>query len=470
MLDYNLLLAVLGGVVVLLFLILRLKFQAFIALLISCIVVGLIAGMPVNEIISSIQSGMGGTLGFVATVVGLGALFGAMLEYSGGAKRLATTLIKTSGEEKAPWAVMIAGFLIAIPVFFDVAFIILAPVIYSLQKRTGKSLIMYAIPLLAGLAITHSFIPPTPGPIAVAQILNADLGWVILFGFITGVPTAIIAGPLLAKRLSKTMFIKAPKNIDSAEMEEKEGFMEPPSAKLIIAIIAVPIVLILLNTVLSTMYNSMNSIDSEQCRSIATFFETHTSIDSVVAVLPIFGHPFSALILANIIAWYLLGVRRKVSFDTLQRISTKALLPAGVIILLTGAGGAFKAILVDTGAGDMIASSLNSEYFPPVIFGFIVAAIVRVLQGSATVAMITAASLTSPLLLDADFSAPQLAVLVIAIASGATIFSHVNDSGFWLVKQYLGLTEKETFKSWTVMTSLIAVVGLVVSTLLWYLV
>lgn len=447
--DYQLLFAVIIGISILLFLILKLKMQAFLALLITCITVGVIAGMQPSSILDSVKNGMGGTLGFVATVVGLGALFGAILERSGGAQRLAASLLSKFGIEKSPWAVMLTGFFVAIPVFFDVAFIILIPIIYALQKKTGKSLLLYAIPLLAGLAITHTFIPPTPGPIAVAEILGADLGYVIIFGFIAGIPSAIIAGPMLAKYLSKRMHIETPEDMVS-EMKVPDN---APSAGTILLIIAIPIFLIVCNTVLNSPLFAEGEVPAW-----------------LIYGADLLGHPFVALIIANLVAWYFLGIKKGFSKSELLDISTKSLYPAGVIILLTGAGGAFKQILIDTGAGKMIAESLSSDIFPPVIFGFIVAAIVRVLQGSATVAMITAAGITSPLLGLSETSAPQLAVLVIAIASGASIFSHVNDSGFWLVKQYLGLTEKETFKSWTVMTSLIAIVGLVVSTVLWFIV
>lgn len=447
--DIQLLAAVIIGISILLFLILRLKLQAFIALLITCIAVGVIAGMEPKTILDSVKNGMGGTLGFVATVVGLGALFGAILERSGGAQQLAQSMLKLFGVQRAPWAVMLTGFLVAIPVFFDVAFIILVPLIYALQKQTGKSLLLYAIPLLAGLAITHTFIPPTPGPIAVADILGADLGYVIIFGFLAGLPAAIIAGPLLAKRLSKTMHIITPEDmVTSTEIPENA-----PSAGTILLIITIPIFLIVCNTVLGSPLFGEDSLP-----------------EWITYAAGLLGHPFVALIIANIVAWYFLGIRKGFTKQQLLDISTKSLYPAGVIILLTGAGGAFKQILIDTGAGKMIAEALSGDFFPPVVFGFVVAAIVRVLQGSATVAMITAAGITAPLLGISDTSAPQLAVLVIAIASGATVFSHVNDSGFWLVKQYLGLTEKETFRSWTVMTTLIALVGLVVSTVLWYLV
>lgn len=447
--DYQLLFAVIIGISILLFLILKLKMQAFLALLITCIAVGVIAGMQPSSILDSVKNGMGGTLGFVATVVGLGALFGAILERSGGAQRLAASLLSKFGIKKSPWAVMLTGFFVAIPVFFDVAFIILIPIIYALQKKTGKSLLLYAIPLLAGLAITHTFIPPTPGPIAVAEILGADLGYVIIFGFIAGIPSAIIAGPMLAKYLSKRMHIETPEDMVS-EMKVPDN---APSAGTILLIIAIPIFLIVCNTVLNSPLFAEGELPAW-----------------LIYGADLLGHPFVALIIANLVAWYFLGIKKGFSKSELLDISTKSLYPAGVIILLTGAGGAFKQILIDTGAGKMIAESLSSDIFPPVIFGFIVAAIVRVLQGSATVAMITAAGITAPLLGLSETSAPQLAVLVIAIASGASIFSHVNDSGFWLVKQYLGLTEKETFKSWTVMTSLIAIVGLVVSTVLWFIV
>ena len=447
--DYQLLAAVLFGIALLLFLILRLKLQAFIALLIVSIVVGALGGLGPEVILESIKNGMGGTLGFVATVVGLGALFGAVLEHSGGAQQLAGYLLNKFGEKRAPWSIMLTGFLVAIPVFFDVAFIILIPLIYALQKRTGKSLLLYALPLLAGLAITHAFIPPTPGPIAVADILNADLGWVIVFGFVVGLPAAVVAGPIFAKRISDKLFISVPIETEVSKVEIEN----PPAVGVILSIIFLPIVLIVFNTV----FNS-------------PLTEGLVLPEWVIYMVGLLGHPFSALIIANLLAWYILGIRRNTSKATLLDISTKALYPAGVIILLTGAGGAFKQILIDTGAGTMIANALSSDYFPPVVFGFIIAAIVRVMQGSSTVAMITAAGITAPIIASNDYSAMQTAILVIAIASGASIFSHVNDSGFWLVKQYLGLTEKQTFRSWSIMTTLIAVTGLIMTTILWYLV
>lgn len=436
MIDTTLLLGVLAGIVILLVLILRFKMQAFIALLIASIVVGVIAGMEPITIIKTMQNGMGSTLGFVAMVVGLGAMFGAILEHSGGAGALAKYLINKSGEKKTPWALTATGFLVAIPVFFDVAFIILVPLIYSLQRTTKKSLLLYGIPLLAGLAITHTFIPPTPGPVAVADILQADLGWVILFGFIVGLPTAIICGPIFGNYIAKKIHIDAPELI----VEEKTNY-KLPSVGMVIAIIGIPIVLIVINTLINSALGDNLGLPEW----VKSWFQ-------------MIGHPFVALILANLIAWYFLGLKRGMTSKILQNITTKSMEPAGVIILLTGAGGVFKQMLIDTGSGAMLAEYFAEQGLPMLAFAFIVAALVRILQGSATVAMITAAGVTAPVLQDVTGDIEK-ALLVIAIASGATILSHVNDSGFWLVSKYLGMTEKQTFRSFTLMTTILALVG-----------
>lgn len=442
--ETTLIIAVLSGIALLLFLILRLKINAFLALLMGSILTGIIAGMSPTTIIDTIEKGMGGTLGFVATVVGLGAMFGAILESSGGAKTIADFMVKTFGLKNAPLAMVISGFLIAIPVFFDVAFIILVPMIYALQRKTGKSLLLYAIPLLAGLAITHAFIPPTPGPIAVADILGAELGWVILIGFIVGVPTAITSGLLFGKFIAKKIHVTAP------EAVEEETQKATPPITLTLAIIGVPIVLILLNTLTQS---GLLGIHNTQ----------------FIGVMQLLGHPFAALIIANLLAWYFFGLKRGYTKEDLFKITSKSLMPAGTIILLTGAGGVFKQMLTDTGAGKLLATSLNDLGFPIILFAFIGAAVVRIIQGSSTVAMITAAGLIAPLLSESSFSQPQLACLVIAIASGASIFSHVNDSGFWLVGQYLGIKEKQTFKSWTVMTTILALTGFISVSVLFFM-
>lgn len=441
MIEYNLLLAVIIGIVVLLLLILKLKLHAFASLLIASIVVGVIAGMDPLSIMNTIKEGMGSTLGFVATVVGLGAMFGAILEYSGGARIIASFLIKKLGVERAPSAMAIAGFIVAIPVFFDVAFILLVPMIYALQRQTKKSLLIYALPLIAGLVVTHSFIPPTPGPIAVADIIGADLGWVILIGAIVGIPSVIIGGLIYGKYIGNKIYIEAPFTDEIKEDKEEIDTknIKVPKVSVILSIIAVPIVLIL----------------------ISTFVESgliKISNENIVGIIGLVGHPFSALIIANIIAWYVLGIRIGFTKEQLLDITAKSMGPAGMIILITGAGGVFKQVLVDTGAGEMIANSLADVGFPVLVFAFIVALLIRIIQGSATVAMITAAGLVSPLIIGVVDSF-ELGCIVISIAAGATFMSHVNDSGFWLVKELLGITEKETFKTWTIMTGILSLSG-----------
>lgn len=431
-----------SAVSLLLFLVLRLKISAFISLLITSILVGVMTGMPLQGILDSIQEGMGGTLGFVAIVVGLGAIFGQILESSGGAEALAHSLVKKFGKEKASRAMVFTGFLVAIPVFFDVGLIILIPIIYALSRDTRRSLLYYGIPLLAGLAVTHSFIPPTPGPIAVAEILDAQLGWVIFFGFLLGFPTAIIAGPVFGKFIAKKIHLDPPEEI-SAGADQSTAQDNLPSFRLIAILIAVPLILILLNTFTSVAV------------------EKGLIQDSLITEIAIFiGHPFSALIIAALLAIYFLGIKRGKTKQQLLDLSTKALGPAGIIILITGAGGVLKQILVDSGMGEMMARSLSDSAMPPILLAWLLAGIVRVTQGSSTVAMITAAGIMAPVLDFTDPGQPQLALIVLSIASGATLLSHVNDSGFWLVSKYFGMDEKQTLKSWTVMESIIAVCGL----------
>ncbi len=433
---------VVSAVALLLFFVLKLKISAFISLLITSIYVGILAGMPLSGVLKSIQDGMGSTLGFVATVVGLGAIFGQMLESSGGAESLARHLIKKFGQDKAPWAMVTTGFLVAIPVFLDVGFIILVPIVYALSRDTNRSLLYYAIPLLAGLAVTHSFMPPTPGPVAVADIINAQLGWVIFFGFLLGIPTAIIAGPIWGRYISKKIILQPPADFlnSSAEISKDENL---PSFRMIAIIIGIPLFLILLNTLSSVMV-AKNVVEKSLLTDVVEFV----------------GHPFSALIIATLTAIYFLCIKRGMPRQVILDLSTKALGPAGIIILITGAGGALKQILVDSGIGKMMAESIADSALSPILLAWILAALVRVTQGSATVAMITAAGIIAPVLEVFTLSDPARALVVIAIASGATILSHVNDSGFWLVGKYLGMNEKQTLQSWTVMETIIAVCGL----------
>lgn len=438
----TLLLALVLGISVLLFLILKLKIPAFISLLIATIIIGIVAGLDASSIFDTIQRGMGGTLGYVATIVGLGAMFGSILELTGSAQAIADDMLKRFGVDKAPWTLLFSGFFIAIPVFFDVAFILLIPVIYALQHRTKKSLLLYAIPLLAGLAVTHAFIPPTPGPVAVADILGADLGLVILVGFLVGLPAAIVSGIFFGRYISNKIFVEAPTHV-----REDSNEKTLPAISVIFGVVLVPIVLIVFRAL----------IDS------GVILDKNLGIGLVISFI---GHPFAALIIGTLLAWYLLGLRWNHSKETLFKVTSKSMAPAGTIILLTGAGGVLKQMLVDTHIGTLIAESFVHLQSSIYLIAFIIAVLIRVLQGSSTVAMITAAGLVAPLLESGQYSGFALALLVVAIASGASTFSHVNDSGFWLVSQYLGINEKQTYRSWTMMTTVLSLTGILVVLLL----
>lgn len=444
--DSHLIIAVLAGIGILLYLILQLKIPAFIALLITSIVTGLLAGMDPTNLMETIKSGMGSTLGFVATIVGLGAIFGGILEHTGGATALASWILNKTGEKNAPIAMMITGFLVSIPVFFDVGFIILFPMIAALHHKTGKSVIHYALPLLAGLAVSHAFIPPTPGPLAVSEILGASLGWIVIVGIGVGLPTAYVSGILYSNYIGKKLHIVLPV---MPTLPDSSNFVLPTIQK-VLPILLLPIFMIVVNTMIESGIVQTGNIPTDH-------------------ILIMICHPFSALIIANLLAWYVLGRGAGLSKAALSDISAKSLYPAGIIILVTGAGGVFKQVLIDTGAGKMIATTMQEAGISLILFAFLAASLIRILQGSATVAMITGAGLVAPLLQSYTLNQIQLASLVISIASGATIASHLNDSGFWLVKQYLGLSEKEGLMTWTIASSILGITGFLLSVFVFYL-
>ena len=435
--TYVLLAAAVGGIALLLFCILYLKVHPFIALFLASIFVGIFSGMPQEQIVSELQKGMAGTLGFVAGVVGLGAMFGALLEHSGGAYALADFLVAKGGEKGAPWAMAFTGFLVGIPVFFEVAFIILFPMAVALHKKSGKSLLLYGLPLLAGLAVSHAFIPPSPGSIAVAEIIGANLGWVILTGIAAGIPGAILAGPVFANFISKK--IEGSATFESGIRDARTS----PSVALVLTMICIPIALIVVCSLLNSPMTS----------SLAFSPTTQKWINFV-------GHPFVALLLSNLLAWYFLGIKQGYTKEQLLKITSGSLAPAGSIILIIGAGGMFKQILATSGVGTLLAESIRSSGASYILFGFGVAALIRIIQGSATVAMITAAGMTASLVGTTPIGELEKALIVTAISSGATILSHVNDGGFWLVGRYFGINEKQTLSSWTVTTTIIAMVGL----------
>lgn len=430
------------GVALILFLIIVVRIQAFAALLLASMVVAVVGGVPLAEIGGVIQEGMGRTLGYIAIVVGLGAMLGALLEVSGGAERIARTLVGRVGEARAPWALALTGLIVATPVFFDVALILFIPLVYGLARQSGRSLLFYAIPLVAGIAVAHSFIPPTPGPVAVASLLGADLGWVIALGLLAGVPATIIGGIFFGRHVAGRIHLGVPEYmLQDADSPAAADDAELPGFGLVLALIGVPLLLILLSTV-----------------SRVVLAEGHPLRDLFAFI----GHPFTALLIAALLAFWLLGVRRGYSADEVRKVATAGLEPVGLIILVTGAGGVFGNVLVETGVGRALADLMAGSNMPVLVLAFLIATVVRVAQGSATVAMVTAAGIIAPVIQAGSYPAPMLGALTIAIASGATVLSHVNDSGFWLVSRFLGMSEAETLRSWTVMETLVGLVGFAV--------
>lgn len=430
--------AALIGLVILLFLIIVVKLQAVIAILCSAVAIGLIAGMPLDAIITSINTGIGNTLKGIALLVGLGSMFGAILEISGGAQRIALTLVNKFGDDKAAWALGITGLVIAMPVFFDAGLIILIPLAFSLAKKTKRSTLYYAIPLLAGLAVGHAFIPPTPGPILVATMLGVDLGWVIMVGLVAGTVAMICAGPLFGRFIGTKIHVELPSNWKNAEDIDESKL---PSFATVVSIILIPLVLIILNTV-------------------------SAAIPALSAVKPVFaflGEPFVALTIATIVALVILGIRHGYSKEELETIMTKSLEPTGMILLVTACGGVLRYVLQDSGLGNIIGDAVAGSALPIVVVAFVVAALVRMAVGSATVAMTMAAGIIAAMPGIAALSPLHLACITAAVAGGATVMSHFNDSGFWLVKSLLQIDEKTTLKSWTIMETIVGTSGFLVA-------
>jgi Gnt-I system low-affinity gluconate transporter len=434
------------GIAVLLVLILCLRLPAFMALLMVSAGVGLGLGMSPSSLLASITAGMGNTLGFIAVVVGLGTMLGALLEFAGGVRAIAASLLTRAGETRAGWALSGTGLLVGVAVFFDVALVILVPLIRPLCASSGRHPMYFATPLMAGLLVGHAFIPPTPGPIAVAELLNADLGWVIVMGLACGIPATIVAGPILANRYRSVPPLPTPALSAANVQSFRDDGDVHVSIRLGEALFAIllPLALIVGNTV------GQRVLPEGGARTTLEFI----------------GHPFIALLLACLYAYVAFGVSRRVPVRRLQEIMTRSLEPAGVVVLVTGAGGVFKQVLVDSGVGDLLGNYFSQQAIPPILLAFALASLIRIAQGSATVAMITAAGLTAPILQHLMLSPAQTALVVIAIAAGASVVSHVNDSGFWLVNRFLNQTEAETLKSWTVISTVAGVTGFVMASLI----
>ncbi|MEU4108846.1 gluconate:H+ symporter [Streptomyces sp. NPDC027717] len=449
------------GIALLLFLIIKVRLQPFVALLTVSITVGLLAGLSVTELfgtvqrsdaVSTLESGMGGILGHVAVIIGLGTMLGAILEVSGGAEVLAGRLLRLFGEKRAPLAMGLTGLIFGIPVFFDVGIFVLAPLVYAAAKRGGKSILLYCLPLLAGLSMTHAFLPPHPGPVAAAGLLHVQLGWVVLMGVVCGIP-AVLAAWAFAAWVGRRIFVPVPQDmVEAAEearqavlAEQRASGVEPPEKPVplgtVLAIIGTPLILILAATFSSV------ALDPSTARSVIEFF----------------GHPFVALTIALVLAYYLLGIRRGWSRKSLENVSTASLKPVGNILLVVGAGGVFGAVLKASGVAQALSDTFNGVGLPVIVLAYLISLVLRVAQGSATVAIVTTAGIVAPLLAEGDHSQAFVALVIMAISAGSIFASHVNDGGFWMVAKYFGISERDTLKTWTVLESVLSVAGFAVA-------
>jgi gluconate:H+ symporter, GntP family len=442
------------SIALLLIMIIRFKIEPFIALLIAGLLVALAAGLPVETLVGSAQKasgsllegGFGGILGHIASIIGLGTLLGAILEASGGAQVLTGSLLKAFGEKRAPLAMGLAGLIFGVPVFFDIGIFVLAPLVYVAAKQGGKSIVLYAMPLLAGLSVMHAFMPPHPGPVAAAGLLHVGLGWIIIMGLACAIPAWFVGGILYSTWIAKRVNVPVPEEMLAAAEEARgDEVKNPPSLGLVLGIIAIPLVLILAGT-----FGSILLTKGSRLYGVFTFF----------------GTPAVALTIAVLLATYLLGHRRGMTREQLTELTGKSLRPVGMILLVVGAGGFFGAVLSATGVGKVLATSLSDAGLPVIALAYVISCGMRIAQGSATVAIVTTTGIVAPVVADLGYSQPQLALLVMSIASGSIIASHVNDGGFWIVSRYFGLSVKETLQTWTVLETVLSVVGFAMAALL----
>jgi gluconate:H+ symporter, GntP family len=466
-----LLLIAVGAVAVLLVLIMRFKVHAFVALVLVSLLTALATRIPVGDVVTTMLGGFGSTLASVALLVGLGAMIGKLLEVTGGATVLADTLINRFGEQRAPLALGVASLLFGFPIFFDAGFVVFLPIIFSVARRFGGSVLTYALPAAGAFAVMHAFVPPHPGPVGAGDILGADIGLLVLVGLVVGLPTWFIAAYLYGQWVGRRVHVPVPDTMagdggaarDEAAHDAPAagggatatrtgtavGRGAPPRCSTVLALLLLPLVLILLNTGFTTLATA-GAVDGE-----AGWLQWLTLI----------GQTPVALLITVLVAMVVLARERFTRAET-EHLLNESLGPVCAIILITGAGGMFGGVLRASGIGTALADSLQSIGLPVIVAAFVIATCLRVAQGSATVALLTTAGLIAPAVQAGDLSRLDVTLVVVAIACGATVLSHVNDSGFWLVGRFLGMDVKTTLRTWTVLETLIGVVGFAIAWLL----
>jgi len=420
------------GVILLLVLMIVFKVNGFIALIFVSAVVGVAEGMTPLAVIASIQKGVGGTLGSLALILGFGAMLGKLVSDTGAAQRVATTLIASFGKQRVQWALLVTGLIGGLAMFYEIGFVLLLPLVFTVVAASGMPMLYVGLPMVAALSVTHCFLPPHPGPTAIATIFGANLGTTLLYGMIITIPTVIIAGPIFSKFLKG--FEKSPPeglyNPKIFEDHEMPGFWTSIFAAVI------PVILM----------------------AVAAVFELTTPKENVLRQFFEFvGNPAVALFISVVIAVFTLGLRNGRKMEEVMEMCSSSIAAIAMIVFIIAGGGAFKQVLVDSGVGDYIANMMKGSSLSPLLMCWTVAAMLRIALGSATVAAITTAGIVTPII---AITHADPALMVLAVGSGSVIASHVNDPGFWLFKGYFNLSVIETLKTWTVMETLISFLGL----------
>ncbi|MBZ6491625.1 MULTISPECIES: gluconate permease GntP [Bacillus] len=430
------------GILALLFLIMGLKLNTFISLLVVSFGVALALGMPFDKVVSSIEAGIGGTLGHIALIFGLGAMLGKLIADSGGAQRIAMTLVNKFGEKNIQWAVVIASFIIGIALFFEVGLVLLIPIVFAISRELKISILFLGIPMVAALSVTHGFLPPHPGPTAIAGEYGANIGEVLLYGFIVAVPTVLIAGPLFTKFAKKIVPASFAKNGNIASLGTQKTFNleETPGFGISVFTAMLPIIIMSVATIIDLLQETIGFEDN-----------------GVLAFIRLIGNASTAMIISLLVAVYTMGIKRNIPVKTVMDSCSTAISQIGMMLLIIGGGGAFKQVLINGGVGDYVADLFKETALSPIILAWLIAAILRISLGSATVAALSTTGLVIPLLGHSDVN---LALVVLATGAGSVIASHVNDAGFWMFKEYFGLSMKETFATWTLLETIISVAGL----------
>ena len=431
------------AIVLLIALIARFKVYPFLVLIIVSLLLGLASGMPMDKIVKAFETGNGGTLGHIAIVVGLGTMLGKMMAESGGAERVATTLLSWFGEKNIHWAMMVVAIIVGLPVFFEVGFVLLIPIAFNVAKRSGKSLLLIGLPMVAGLSVVHGLIPPHPAALLAVQAYGADIGKTIAYGLIVGVPTAIVAGPLFALLIHR--YVKLPEHnplaaqfVEGDDARRAGARRELPGFGITLVTILLPVFLMLIGSWADLVFPPKTTANN---------------------LLRFVGNSDVALLIAVLVSFWTFGAQRGFTREQIQKFCGECLAPIAGITLIVGAGGGFGGVLRESGISQEIVNVATQSHLSPLVFGWFVAALIRLATGSATVAMTTACGIVAPIAAAGPVHvAPEL--LVLATGSGSLIFSHVNDGGFWLIKEYFGMTVGQTFKTWSLCETIISLLGL----------